>query len=97
MIEANVGYKRTNALHIAGVADVHGGGERRDARARAPFARARKSGTVRLALCASTMRSMGNPTARAQTAAKALPRLPAGMMYEAFAPVRRSTSRLDAA
>ena len=27
------------------------------------------------------MRAIGNPRARAQTAAKALPRLPAGMMY----------------
>ncbi len=40
----------------------------------------RKSGTVRLMLCAKTMRAMGKPSARAQTAANALPRLPAGMM-----------------
>jgi len=57
----------------------------------------RKSGTVRLTLCARTMRAIGNPSARAQTAAKALPRLPAGMTYEALAWVRRSTSTLDAA
>ena len=38
----------------------------------------RKSGTVRLALCASTMRPIGRPSLRAQTQATELPRLPLG-------------------
>ena len=39
----------------------------------------RKSGTARLALCASTMRPIGRPILRAQTQATELPRLPLGM------------------
>ena len=57
----------------------------------------RNSGTVRLALCASTMRSMGRPMRRAHRQAAALPRLPLGMMYEALPPVRAWISRLLAA
>ena len=56
-----------------------------------------KSGTVRLALCASTISAIGNPISRAQIQATALPRLPLGTMNEAGPSVRRATSRLAAA
>jgi hypothetical protein len=47
---------------------------------------ARKSGTVRLALCASSTSPIGSPTRRAHRQATALPRLPLGTMKEAGSP-----------
>ncbi len=54
----------------------------------------RNSGTVALALCASTMRSIGKPMRRAHRQAAALPRLPLGMMYDALSPVCARSARL---
>ena len=60
-----------------------------------PFAR--KSGTARLALCASTMRPIGRPILRAQTQATELPRLPLGIRKLGATPCSRCTARLVAA
>ena len=48
----------------------------------------RKSGTVRLALCASTMSPIGRPSSRAQRQATAWPRLPDGITNDASRPSR---------
>ena len=57
----------------------------------------RKSGTVRLALCARTISPMGRPIWRAQMQATALPRLPLGMMNDRSEPCSRRQARLVAA
>ena len=58
---------------------------------------ARKSGTVRLALCASTTSPIGMPVWRAHRQASALPRLPLGTMNDARSPWARHTPKLAAA
>ena len=57
---------------------------------------AKKSGTVRLALCAKTIRSIGAPMRRAQRHAVAFPKLPLGMTNEAGPLPWRATARLAA-